>query len=117
MPKSSIEKVTELKPEERLYLTSDFQNPYGSNALLLRTEERYNLGYCPRYLAENISSLLKQNPESAIVCVERVNPAPTPIQFRLLCNMNLRCDDNFVPFIGEDYQPIIDSSLLLKSSL
>ncbi|HHP7231831.1 MAG TPA: HIRAN domain-containing protein [Xenococcaceae cyanobacterium] len=117
MPESSIEKVKDLKLEERLYLTQDFQNSYDSNALLLRTEERHNLGYCPRYLAETISSLLKQNPESAIVRVERVNPPPKPIQFRLLCNMNLRCGDNFFPFNSEDYQPIIDSSLLLKSSL
>lgn len=116
MPESSIKKAKDLKPEERLYLTQDFQNPYDSNALLLRTEERYNLGYCPRYLAENISSFLKQNPESAIVCVERVNPAPTPIQFRLLCNMTLQNCDNFAPFSSEDYQPIIDSSLQLSIS-
>jgi hypothetical protein len=115
MPESSIEKVKDLKIEERLYLTSDFQNFYDSNALLLRTEERHNLGYCPRYLAETISSLVKQNPESAIVSIERVNPAPTPIQFRLLCNMTIQNSNDFVPFTGEDYQPIIDYSLLLKS--
>lgn len=115
MPESSLEKVKELKPEERLYLTSDFQNPYDSTALLLRTEERHNLGYCPRYLSRDINKILNQNPESVIVCVEKVNHAPTPIQFRLLCNMTVQACDNFIPFSGDDYQPIIDFSLLLKS--
>lgn len=112
MPESSLEKVKELKPEERLYLTSDFQNPYDSTALLLRTEERHNLGYCPRYLSRDINKILNQNPESVIVCVEKVNHAPTPIQFRLLCNMTVQACDNFIPFSGDDYQPIIDFSLL-----
>ncbi len=116
MPESSIEKVKQLKPEERLYLTLDIQNPYGSTALLLRTEERHNLGYCPRYLAADIWKILRQNPESICVRVERVNPLPTPIQFRLLCNMTVKWDDDFILFSSQDYQPIVDSSLLLSSN-
>lgn len=116
MPESSIEKVKQLKPEERLYLTLDIQNPYGSTALLLRTEERHNLGYCPRYLAADIWKILRQNPESICVRVERVNPLPTPIQFRLLCNMTVQWGDDFIPFSSQDYQPIVNPSLLLSSN-
>jgi hypothetical protein len=115
MPEHSIEKVKQLQPEERLYLMRDFQNPYGSTALLLRTEERHNLGYCPRYLAVDIYEILKQNPQSACVKVERVNPAPTPIQFRLLCNMTAQWHGDFSPFSSQDYQEIADSSLSLQS--
>jgi hypothetical protein len=116
MPESSIERVKQLQPEERLYLTQDFQNPYDSKALLLRTEDRHNLGYCPRYLTEDICEILKQNPESVCVRVERVNSTPTPIQFRLLCNLTAKSHDSFIPFSNQDYQPIVDSFVLLPSS-
>jgi hypothetical protein len=116
MPECSIERVKQLKPEERLYLTHDIQNSYDEKALLLRTEERHNLGYCPRYLAADIYEVLKQNPQSVDVRVERVNPAPTPIQFRLLCNMTAKWHGDFSLFSSQDYQPIVDSSLLLQSS-
>jgi hypothetical protein len=114
MPKCSIERAKQLQPEDRLYLAHEIQNSYDANALLLLTEERHNLGYCPKYLAADISKLLKQNPESVCVRIERVNPAPTPIQFRLLCNMTAQWNDNFPPlFSNEDYQPIQDYSALL----
>ena len=106
MPKCSIERAKYLQPEERLYLTCDVQNPYDSKALLLRTEDHHNLGYCPRYLAADIFDALQQNPQSVCVRVERVNPAPTPIQFRLLCNMIVQWKHNFVPFSSQDYQSI-----------
>lgn len=66
----------------------------------------------------DIYEVLKQNPRSVCVRVERVNPAPTPIQFRLLCNMTAQWCDDFSPFSSQDYQPIVDvdSSLLLTSS-
>ena len=111
MPKSSLEKVKQLKPEDRLYLTLDIQNPYGSTALLLRTEERHNLGYCPRYLAADIWEIIQHDPEFVDVRIEKINPAPTPIQLRLLCNMTLQSNDNYVPFSSKDYQPIVDSLL------
>ncbi|BAZ45327.1 hypothetical protein NIES4102_23480 [Chondrocystis sp. NIES-4102] len=44
--------------------------------------------------------------------IEKINPAPTPMQLRLLCKMILQSDKQFVPFSGKDYQPIIDLSLL-----
>ncbi|MGK7899189.1 MAG: HIRAN domain-containing protein [Xenococcus sp. (in: cyanobacteria)] len=106
MPKCSIERAKHLQPEERLYLTCDVQNPYDSTALLLRTEDHHNLGYCPRYLATDIFEALQQNPQSVCVRVERVNPAPTPIQFRLLCNMTAQWNHDFLPFSSQDYQPI-----------
>ena len=115
MPECSIEKVKQLKSEERLYLMRDFQNSHGSTALLLRTEERHNLGYCPRYLAADIYEILKQNPQSVCVRVERVNPVPTPIQFRLLCNMTAQWHGDFSPFSSQDYQSIVDSSLSLQN--
>lgn len=111
LPESSLKKVKQLKPEDLLYLTLDIQNTYDSTALLLRTKEQYILGYCPRYLAADIWNVLLHDPESVNVHIEKINPAPTPIQLRLLCSMTLKSNDNYVPFSSKDYQPIVDSFL------
>jgi len=108
IPKSSLEKVKQLKPEDRLYLTLDIQNPYDSTALLLRTKEQHILGYCPRYLATDIWDVLLHDPESVNVHIEKINSAPTPIQLRLLCSMTLKSNNNYVPFSSKNYQPIVD---------
>jgi hypothetical protein len=113
MPENSIEKVKHLQPGERLYLMQDCQNSYDKDALLLRTEERHNLGYCPRYLAADVVKILQQNPESVDVFVVKINPAPTLIQLRLLCKMTVKVNYDLIFFASDDYQPIINSSLLV----
>ena len=113
MPEASIESVKQLQAEEHLYVMQDFQNPYDSNALLLRNEQRHNLGFCPRYLTADITQILKQNSESVSVEVEKVNPAPNPMQFRILCKMTVRTEDSFNFLSGREYQPIVSSSLSL----
>ncbi|MEY2830899.1 MAG: hypothetical protein RLZZ574_157 [Cyanobacteriota bacterium] len=115
MPKASIERVNQLQLKEVLYLMQDIQNTFDSNALLLRTKKCHNLGYCPRYLTADISQLLKQNPRSILVEVEKVNLAPNPMQFRVLCKMQIKVENNFNFLAGEEYQPIVSSSLSLVS--
>jgi hypothetical protein len=110
MPPDSIERIKHLQSNERLYLTRDIQNPYDLKALLLRTEECHSIGYCPRYLAADIVEVLQQKPQSVCACVERVNPAPTPIQLRLLCSMTIEGNNNFAPFNSQDYQSIVNTS-------
>jgi HIRAN domain len=113
MPKCSIDRATELQPQEQLYLSHDLQNPFDPKALLLHTEDRYNLGYCPRYLADDILPMLQENPLLVKVEIDRVNPSPTPMQFRVLCKMTIECASlsvagiDFKPFAGEDYQPLV----------
>ncbi len=107
-PKCSIERVNQLRGNEQLYLVHDAQNPYDPNALLLRTEDKHNVGYCPRYLVRDVHELLQREPKLLHVHVERVNQAPTPIQFRLLCNMTAEWHKDFRPFSGQEYQPIVD---------
>jgi hypothetical protein len=117
MPKYSQEEILKLELSERLYVLHDLQNDYDPKALLLRTKGNYNLGYCPRYLAEEICDFLEQNPKSIYVQVERVNCAPTPIQYRVLCNMTLECPTDFSLFSSLNYQSIIENPYLsLKNS-
>lgn len=107
-PRCSIERVDELRKDEPLYLVHDAQNRYDNKALLLRTEDRHNVGYCPRYLVNDVHDLLQQNPQLLHVHVERVNQAPTPIQFRLLCSMTAEWPRDFRPFSNREYQSIVN---------
>jgi len=72
----------------------------------LNTEDHYVVGYCPRYLNSEIFELLLRNPSLVEVRVEQVNQPPTPLQFRLLCNIIAQCYDEFCPFSSVEYQPL-----------
>ncbi|MEH2146883.1 hypothetical protein [Nostoc sp.] len=39
--------------------------------------------------------------------VERVNPVPTTLQLRLLCNMTAEWHEDFRPFSSQEYQPLV----------
>jgi hypothetical protein len=112
MPKCSIDKAAQLQQGDLLYLSHDFQNPYDSKSLLLHTEDRHNLGYCPRYLSQDIFTTIEKYPQQVKVTIDRVNLPPVPMQFRLLCNLDLSLSSEtiheriFEPFAGDDYQPL-----------
>lgn len=90
-------------------LLHDLQNKYDSHALVLRTEDRHEVGYCSRYVVDDAFEMLGQNPQLVQIHVERVNQAPTPLQFRLLCNMTAEWKSNFRPFSSQIYQPLVSN--------
>lgn len=105
LPDCAIGRINQFELGEKLWLAHEFQNIYDSQALTLHTEDHYIVGYCPRYLNSEVFELLRQNQRLVEVCVERVNQ-PTPLQFRLLCNMTAQWSDDFRPFSSQDYQPL-----------
>ena len=111
-PEADQQHVQTLAPGTPLLIMHDLQNPYDSRALVLRTEDCHQVGYCPRYLAQDFFKLVCDFPEQVKVEVERVNPAPTPLQFRLLCNLTAPWQDGFEPFSAPSYQPLAPESLL-----
>jgi hypothetical protein len=56
---------------------------------------------------DDVFHLKHKNPELVKVYVERVNPAPTPLQLRLLCNMTAEWPQDFHPYSSQEYQPIV----------
>ena len=107
----AIKRVEALEPGERLFVIPDVQNPFDEQAILLRTTERtkqdmHLLGYLPRYLASELKPLSWEALKAAEVEVVRVNPAPAPIHFRVLCRLSMRWPEGFVPFSSERFQPI-----------
>lgn len=113
MPPGAVARTNELEAGERLLLTHDFQNPKDGRALLLRTCEKrqkdmYLVGYCPRYLFVDIFNSMVKDSSFPEITVERVNPPPAPIGFRLLCRAVLRVTDGVKPFSSATFQPLVD---------
>ena len=112
LPKSAIERINQLQAGELLYLAHKFY-PRG---LLLCTENDWIVGYCPRYLLEDIFQIISQHRELVRVEVDRLNQPPTPLQFRLLCQITVDCPTDFRPFKGLMYQPV-SSDVLAASAI
>ena len=114
-----IKRAEILSSGEPLLLMKDIQNPKEPRAIALRASETYSgdmaiLGYCPQYLLEDLDWLLSQPSDArnaVSVTVERVNPAPAPVQFRVLCCMVMQWPDGFQPFSSAEYQPINSVSM------
>ena len=110
-PPESAKRVSNLAEGESLLLMHDFENPHDCHALMLRTNDtferdRYPVGYCPRYLVEDIVHLSSDCLELPEVAVERVNPPPCPLQFRLMCNMTACWPGDWKPLSTEHYHLI-----------
>ena len=107
LPQESVKRIGNLRHDDKLFLMSDFQNPYDPFALALRTDDPAILaGYCPRYLTEDVHTLLQQcSLDIADVAVERVN-LDAPLQLRMLCSMTTCWPSEFRPCSGELYTPL-----------
>ncbi len=110
-PDESAKRIDKLEVGEQLLLVIDFQNAFDANALLLRTDNsshggRFLVGYVPRYLLPEAYSILSEFRHDVRITVACVNPAPAPLQVRLLCNLSTRWPEGFRPFSGKEYQPI-----------
>lgn len=106
LPTCSLERINNFYPGELLFLAHEFQNRYNPNTLTIKTEDHYIVGYCPRYFLGDLLEIIRLRPDVVHVHVERVNPLPVPLQFRLLCHMTAEWSAEFRPFSREEYQPI-----------
>jgi hypothetical protein len=107
MDPTAHQRISRLKPDENLLCVCDVQNESDPNAVLLRTKnDRVNIGYVPRYLAQDVWALLKEcGPEYLQFTVHRLN-ADAPLQQRLLCRVEGCWPHNFKPCDGEAFHPI-----------
>lgn len=111
VPEESAARGEQLTPGEPLLLIHDLQNPHDPNALSLRTAENaprdlHLLGFCPRYLSEELLPLLREEPQQFRVEVVRVNPPPAPSQMRILCSLRMPTSAASKLFRATAYQPL-----------
>jgi len=86
---------------DALQLTQDDDNAQDRYALLLETAEPVRVGYCPRYLNQDLRLIQKQTPIR--LTVERTNPE-APLQFRLLCKALFVPPKGFQLYATEEHQ-------------
>jgi HIRAN domain len=106
LPIETQQHLYQLRPGQPLSLLHDAQNPYDSRALLIRTDDLHLVGYCPRYLTQDFFELVINNPDQVKTTIERINPPPTPVQFRFLCSLTAKWNSDFQPFSAPIYTPI-----------
>ncbi|MCG9713759.1 HIRAN domain-containing protein [Shewanella insulae] len=87
LTKSAQKRVDSLDVGEKLFLCFDCQNTYDENALIVRTDDPAEIvGYCPRYLAKDISTLFSIS-DRLTVSVEKI-AKDAPSNYRLMCKVS-----------------------------
>ncbi|MEZ5444106.1 MAG: HIRAN domain-containing protein [Lysobacterales bacterium] len=104
-------RVGELQAGERLNLLGEPSNPHDHDAVAVytaATPDGVKIGYVPRYLARDTSTLLGAlGSEGLRVQVDRIN-RDAPLQFRVLCRMQAQWPEGFRPCSGAEFEPIVD---------
>lgn len=107
LPPVAVDRINRLQAGERLKLLLDLQNDVDPNAVALRTNaELMQIGYVPRYLANDVWQLVQKCDVGFIeLFVDRVN-RDAPLQNRVLCRMYACWPDDFQPCRSNDFSPI-----------
>lgn len=93
---SANERVSQLKPGEELFLCLDCQNEFDENAVMIRAGSPAEIvGYCPRYLAKDLSKFLSTNKQSIKITVETLS-ADAPANYRLMCKVKGKIEPQLV---------------------
>ena len=100
---SAASRVVGLSIGERLLLCPDPQNQYDEHALIIRAENPAEIiGYCPRFLAKSISSLLGRGAACVQVTVAGLSE-DAPANYKLLCKATGRiAPDAVANFMADD---------------
>ena len=106
----NLEGIARLQAGDILRLKREDHNEHDRFALVLETDEKLKVGYCPRYLNKELRRV--QDVTSLRLIVEKVNPE-APLHFRLLCRTSFTLPQGIDLFTSEEYQPL--SKVLLAA--
>lgn len=82
------DRVSELEPGQILRLCLDLQNEYDGDAVVVRADKPAEIvGYCPRYLSNDIKKMLLNDSKSITLTVEKISD-DAPHNYRLLCKLS-----------------------------
>jgi hypothetical protein len=104
-PTATQEEALRLRSGDPLTLEPEPENPHDALAVRVLSELRTHLGHVPRYLAPDLQRLGEVGVPLE-VRVRRVNPPPTPMQFRILCELSALWPEDFAPLRGEEFEPL-----------
>jgi len=104
-PEVAHDEALRLCPGDPLALEPEPENPDDSLAVRVLSHQRTHLGHVPRYLAPDVQALRAAGADVE-VRVRRVNPPPTPMQFRILCELSAEWPENFSPPRADEFEPV-----------
>lgn len=96
-----------LKAGDELTLEAEPGNP--KDALAIRIMARVHgvhIGFVPRYLCSDVHRVIAASPGAVRVRVRRLNPVPTPVQFRVLCELDAPWPVGFEPLAGPEFRTL-----------
>lgn len=104
---SAEEEARRLHPGDALVLQAEPRNLEDPRALRIQTLVRgTHLGFVPRYLCEDVHALRSAAGEQVQAHVRRVNPPPTPAQFRVLCSLDSPWPTGFRALFSPDFEAL-----------
>lgn len=104
-----------LSAGQRLYCMLDVQNEVNPRAVAVRTAGNRLVGYCPDYLTDELGERLTED-RAAEVTVLTVNPPPTPVHYRVLCQLHLKTREERPPLRSPKLEPIASGAHRLDRS-
>lgn len=100
--------IAALRRGEQLLVVPDPGNEWDPRALTLASGEGQRVGFLPSALLDDFQAA--RNAGASIdVVVERVNPAPAPVQQRVLVRVAVGQSPEFEPFASERFKPLARS--------
>jgi hypothetical protein len=107
LPQPAVDRIGSLTKGERIYLMRDPQNDFDAQAVAMRTgTPSWFLGYCPKYYAQDLGTLLAR-PECDLQVTVKCMNLDAPSNMRLLCSVTANIPGGFAPLSKElDFMPV-----------
>jgi hypothetical protein len=99
------EVIARLQPDVRLDCVVDTDNEYNPRARKLLSDG-VTIGHAPDYLVDDIDAL-EHAGASPVVYVDKVNPPPHPVHYRVLCRIESEWPEGFLPFCDKRLAPYV----------
>lgn len=112
----SKNKVEKLKPGQELQVSIEVNNPASGLAVQLQLEDYCMIGWTPRYLVNDILECISKNPLEIYAEIVKVNPAPAPLQERVLIEMRGKWPKEYEPMSSSDYKELWKKGVMEKLS-
>jgi hypothetical protein len=108
LPSFAIDRIATMERGELICLMKDMQNDFDPQAVAMRTgTPSVFLGYCPKYYAQDLGTLLSSPECDLTVKVKCVN-LDAPSNMRLLCSVTATVPKDFSPLNKErDFLPVV----------
>ncbi len=97
------ERIDLLQADENLCVAVELNNPATTFAIQLQTTDYYMIGWAPRYLVQDLVSVVNESQNSIRARVVKRNQKTDPYQQRILIELSGKWPEGFSPMASKDY--------------